>query len=115
MVVGAVYDENTDLAVADPSVEDSTGASALLIDTSLDLSQPNPIYVINEPGGSSVDLTASALGYGSDTRTPAVVAGGTVRQDFNLPAGLLSADPEQMTFNVTVPAPTDISTAHARK
>ncbi len=114
LVVGAVYDANTDMPVSDPTVEDSTGAPALLIDTTQDLSQPNPIYLINEPEGSSVDLTASALGYGSDTRTPAVVAGSTVRQDFYLQAGLLTADPEQMTFSVTVPAPTDLNRSRSR-
>ncbi len=106
LLVGAVYDANNSTAIVNPGVKDAALNLALLIDNSADASQPHPMYVIGEPAGI-VSLTASAPLYVSDTQSPTVVAGDTVRQDFNLLAGNLSTDPISMTFNVTPPAPTD--------
>ena len=97
LVVGAVFDANTDLPITYPQVSDSSLNQAMLIDTSLDSSQPNPLYILGEPAGTA-DLTASANFYTSDLQSPTVVAGEVVRQDFYLQAGLLSAHPASLGF-----------------
>ena len=106
LVIGAVYDANTSTAIANPSVADAALNPALIIDNSADASQPHPMYVIAEPAGV-VALTASAPLYTNDTQSPTVVAGGTVGQDFNLAAGMLSADPTSLAFEVASGAPTE--------
>ena len=106
LLVGAVYDANNSTVIVNPSIKDAALNPALLIDNSADANQTHPMYVIGEPAGA-VSLTASAPLYVSDTQSPTVVAGDTVRQDFNLSAGNLSTDPTSLTFNVTTHAPTD--------
>ncbi len=104
LIVGAVYDANTSLAIANPSVEDAALNPALIIDNAADVSQPHPMYVIGEPAGA-VSLTASAFNYTNNTQSPTVVSGGTVRKDFNLATGLLSAVPTSLAFGVASGAP----------
>ncbi len=108
LVIGKVNDANTGTPIENASVKDAALNSAMLIDTSADPAAPDKMYVIAEPAGTVV-LTASAANsfYGTDTHSPTVVAGGTVRQDFNLPAGMLSADPASLSFTVTAVAPID--------
>jgi len=106
LVIGAVFDANTSLLVSNASVEDAALNSALLFDASADPATPDQMYVIGELAGA-VTLTASAPLYGTDTQSPTVVAGGTVGQDFNLAAGMLSADPASLTFEVASGAPTE--------
>jgi hypothetical protein len=105
LVIGAVYDANTSLLVPNASVQDAALNSALLINTSADPATPDQMYIIAEPAGS-VTLTASATNYGTDTQSPTVVDGGTVGQDFNLPAGHLTVAPTSLTFYVPTSSPT---------
>ena len=104
LVVGGVYDANTGLEIAGPLVTDADLNPALLVDTTADPSQPNPLYIIGAPAGT-VELTASADYYATDTQSPLVVAGSTVRQDFYLPAGLLAADPASLALTAYVSTP----------
>jgi uncharacterized repeat protein (TIGR02543 family) len=103
LVTGAVFDANTGLLVPGASVQDAALHSALMIDASADPATPAEIYVIAEPGGLPVALTASATGYGPDVQSPTPTAGGTIKQDFNLPSGQLTAAPTSLTFDVTAP------------
>ena len=103
LVIGSVLDANTGLLVLNASVQDAALHSALLIDSSADLATPSRMYIIAQSSGAQA-LTASAPKYTPATQSPLVVAGGAVRQDFNLAAGNLSATPTSMTFNVTTAA-----------
>jgi len=105
LVIGSVFDANTSLLIMNASVQDADLNSALLFDASADPATPDQMYVMAEPAGT-VSLTASATNYGTDTQAPSVVAGGTVGQDFNLPVGMLSADPTSLAFEVSAAAPT---------
>ena len=106
LVTGSVEDANTSLLVLDATVQDGSSNMATLIDASADPATPDQVYVIGQPAGPQ-SLTATAAGYGPDTRTPTVVAGGTVAQDFFLPSGLLSVAPSSLAFNVLNTSPTD--------
>ena len=103
LVVGAVYDANTGTSIPDSDVADAIN-HALFVNNSADAGQPHPMYIIAEPAGA-VSLTASARNHGTDTHSPTVVAGHTVRQDFNLAVAILSADPASLTFHLTTAAP----------
>jgi len=105
LIVGNVYDANTNLPLANADVVDAGMKHVLFVNNSADPAEDAPLYIIAEPAGS-VSLTASALMYGNDTKTPAAVAGASVRQDFALAAGMLSVSPASLTFNVTTAAPT---------
>ena len=104
LVTGSVFDANTSLVVSNPSVTDAGLQAAVLIDASADPATPDQIYVIGEPAGAQA-LTASADLYTSATASPLVVAGSTVLQDFQLAAGMLSADPASLAFTVSTAVP----------
>jgi hypothetical protein len=105
LVIGSVFDANTSLLVTNASVKDAALHSALLIDASADPATPAQMYVIAQHSGTQA-LTASAKYYRTDAKSPLVVAGGTVGQDFHLAAGMLSASPTSMAFEVASGAPT---------
>jgi len=105
LVIGSVRDANTGAVVLSAAVQDVALNQAALIDSSADPAAPARMYVIGLASGAQT-LTASAYLYGSDTRSPTVVAGGTVGQDFSLPTGDLTADPLSLSFSVTTDAPT---------
>jgi hypothetical protein len=103
LVIGSVFDANTSLLVLNASVKDAALQSALLIDNSDDPATPAQMYVIAQHSGTQA-LTASTLKYTSSTQSPLVVAGGTVRQDFYLAAGMLTANPTNLAFEVSAAA-----------
>jgi hypothetical protein len=98
LVVGTAYDANTSAAIDNAAVTDGTH-NATWVDNTLDAAQPHPMYITGEPVGA-VSLTASAFHYANDTRSPTVVSGGVVRQNFSLAAGSLSATPSSLNFAV---------------
>ncbi len=108
LVVGSVFDANTSLLISNASVQDAALNPALIIDSSADAASPARTYIIALPAGSQ-SLTASALNYSSSVQSPLVVAGGTVKQNFNLATGNLSANPTSKTFNVTTAAPAAVA------
>jgi subtilisin family serine protease len=91
LVIGYVIDANSGLPLSNADVVDGGGKHALFVDNSADASQPHPIYFLGEPAGP-VSLTASAPSHGTSLQSPTVIAGGVVRQDFNLgtPPGVTS-------------------------
>lgn len=104
LVTGTVYDANNGLPISNPTVKDAALNSAVIIDASSDPSTPVKMYVIAQPAGVS-QLTASAPFYDSRQLSPTVVAGITVRQDFQLLAGKLSVTPTSLVFTVTKDTP----------
>jgi subtilisin family serine protease len=107
LVIGAVYDANTSALVMSASVQDAALNTALLIDASADPAAPDQMYLIAEPAGA-VTLTASATGYGSDTKSPTVIAGDTVGQDFNLSSPSLSYAPPTLEVTLSLGESTTI-------
>jgi hypothetical protein len=105
LVIGSVFDANTNLLVMNASVQDIALHSALLIDASSDPATPDQMYIIAQHSGTQA-LTASAPKYSSSTQSPVVVVNGTVGQDFYLAAGMLSANPTSLAFEVTTAAAT---------
>ncbi len=105
LVIGAIKDANTNTDILNISVKDASLNQATIIDASADLaSADKQLYVIAEHAGTQA-ITANAAGFGSLTRSPLVVTGDTVRQNFLLPTGRLSAAPTSLTFNVPLYAP----------
>ncbi len=104
LVLGSVYDANTGLVIENPLISDEALKQAILLDTSADSSQANPLYIIGEAAGT-VALTASANRYATETLDVEVPEGGSVRQDFFLDAGLLSANPASLAFYAGIPQP----------
>lgn len=105
LVVGNVYDANTLLTMPVADVVDASMNHALFVNNSGDITEDAPLYIYAAPAGA-VELTASALGFANDVQNPTVVAGSTIRQDFNLGSGFLTADPASLTFDVTISNPT---------
>jgi hypothetical protein len=101
LVVGVVRDANTGDPVANPVIVDGAANHAVFVNNIADPGQPHPTYILAEPAGP-VTLTASALKYGDDTRTPTMIAGDTIRQDFSLAAGILAANPTSLSYKVGV-------------
>ena len=106
LVVGAVYDLNTGLPAKNPVVHDASDNQAQWIDASADPAAGGQIYVLAQPSGPQT-LTAAATNYGTDSNSPVVPAGGTIRQDFHLPAGRLSTSPVDLSFVVNSLQPAD--------
>lgn len=104
LVVGNVYDGNTNLIAPYANVTDAGMNYALFVDNSADPAEDAPMYIYAAPAGA-VTLTASAPGYGNDVESPTVVAASTIRQDFGLTAGMISVSPASLAFNTTSQAP----------
>jgi hypothetical protein len=104
LVIGSVFDENTTKLLPNATVKDADLYAALLFDASADPATPDVMYVIAEPAGAAA-LTASFAGYELVTQSPTVTAGGVIKQDFNLPAGELSAN----ALSITVPTTATVS------
>ncbi|WP_457676866.1 carboxypeptidase regulatory-like domain-containing protein [Thiolapillus sp.] len=100
LVVGNVYDANTGVALNDATISLASGSSAASsAPTPDDPALDDGFYMMAVPAGSNA-MSATTAGYGIDSRTVDVPAGGVVRQDFDLPAGLLSATPSSMTMTL---------------
>ena len=103
LVVGNVSDGNTGDFVNGATVasDDAPADRATTAATPADPNVDDGFYVLFSSLTGSHPLTASAKNYNPDTQTTNVVLGGTVRQDFSLAAGRLTATPP--TIEVTVP------------
>jgi hypothetical protein len=104
LVIGAVFDTNTGALISNPSVIDDFLNPAQLIDNSADIKQVHPMYIIGEPAGI-ISLNANAPLYDTNTVYPLVIAQNTIKQDFNLAAGMLSASADSLAYSVSAPFP----------
>jgi hypothetical protein len=96
LVMGNVYDENTLDPLVGAKVVDDTGGWTYALATPGDPNVDDAFYTLFSPPGDH-DFTASYMPpYGTDDATVTVVDGGTVGQDFFLPAPHLVLDPEEL-------------------
>ncbi|BAO45540.1 carboxypeptidase regulatory-like domain-containing protein [Thiolapillus brandeum] len=99
LLVGNVYDANTSNAVNAAVVSHGTHqvtSAATPDDAALD----DGFYLMALPAGAAITVDATAPGYGSDSQSVTLPVGGALRQDFNLPAGQLSATPSPITMTL---------------
>ncbi len=106
LVVGNVYDDNTDLPLVGALVTMDTGASYVTVETPADPNVDDGFYTLFGSAGSHV-LTASMDGYGDDVETVDVILGGTVGQDFFLGTGFLDWDPDSIHVTLDLGATAD--------
>ncbi len=93
LIVGEVSDANTGSPVA-ATISGAAGSTAAQV------SAGRAFYALFAPAGAAT-ITATAQGYGPVTLAPTVVQSATVRQDFVLPAGILTASDFPATITMT--------------
>jgi uncharacterized repeat protein (TIGR01451 family) len=99
LIVGNVYDGNTGDGLVNASVINDMGYTTTSKATPLDPNVDDGFYTLFGPQGTN-GLTASKSGYGPDNAVVMAIDGETIRQDFNLTAGFLQADSENLLFDV---------------
>ena len=99
LLVGNVYDANTSMPVNGATVSHGPHASVSAA-TPDDVALDDGFYSMPVPAGAAISVDATATGYGTDTQSVTVPAGGALRQDFNLPAGVLAATPSPITMTL---------------
>ncbi|MFO7696067.1 MAG: carboxypeptidase regulatory-like domain-containing protein, partial [Anaerolineae bacterium] len=99
LVVGNVYDYETDDPLVGARVENEAGEAMLTQATPHDPAVDDGFYTLFAPSGDQVFTATMAL-YGPDIETVTVLDGDTVRQDFYLPVGNLTADPTELHATV---------------
>jgi len=101
LVVGNVYDANfPTLALNGATVVNAVGGETTAKATPEDAAVDDAFYTLFAPSGPQVLTATMTGGYGPDVATVTVVDGGTVEQDFQLPAGLLDATPDGIDVTV---------------
>jgi hypothetical protein len=100
LVVGNVTSANTGVGLNGATVANMTsGGSVKTFATPDDPNQPDGLYILYSDSGSN-DLQASLSLYGSDQHTVVVIPGNTVRQNFVLQSGDVSANPTRFDARV---------------
>ena len=109
MVVGNVFNANNGSGLNKATVENLTsGGSTKTFATPNDSNQPDGMYMLFSESGSN-DLRASLDLYASDQHTTLVIPNSTVRRDFTLQSGNVSASPSPLNSRVN-PGGTDEKT-----
>ncbi|MEW6758928.1 MAG: carboxypeptidase regulatory-like domain-containing protein, partial [Acidobacteriota bacterium] len=109
LIVGNVYDANTNLPLNGAAVDNATtGGSATAAATPDPVADDGFYYLYGAEPTS--DLTASFAGYGPDSATVTVPHLGSIRQDFHLATGRLEATPSPIEVTVSPSAPTTTAT-----
>jgi hypothetical protein len=101
LVVGHVYDANTNAGVNGATVAVSATHKATTVATPLDLRTDDGFYSLFVPQASQTITASAAWGYANDVRTPPAGAA-TVRQDFVLQAGRLALQPATLAQTLTM-------------
>lgn len=99
LLVGNVYDLNTNVGLTGATVESGFGGSTTTVDTPFDPAQSEGFYTLFSPAGAQ-DLTASVNDYRPETVNVTVVQSDTVQQDFYLGSGLLTYSPDSIDVTV---------------
>jgi Subtilase family/PKD domain/Carboxypeptidase regulatory-like domain/Repeat of unknown function (DUF6923)/Kelch motif len=106
LVVGNVYDDNTNLPLVGATVMSAEGAGYVTVATPEDPNVDDGFYTLfGSPGAQ--DFTASKSDYASDVENVTVIDGDTVLQNFFLGAGFLDWDPDSLHVTVEFGAMTD--------
>jgi hypothetical protein len=92
LVVGNVYDENTLDSLVGAKVENGTGGETYALATPGDPNVDDAFYTLFSPPGDHLFTASFVPPYGFDHATVTVVDGGTVGQDFYLPAPCWAED-----------------------
>ncbi len=98
LIVGNVYDANTQQPLDAPTVSNAAPRNSALPATP---GESRGFYTSFAPSSTQI-ITATATHYGVVTATVSVPLSGTVRQDFHLPAGSLHAQPEAFAISQAV-------------
>ncbi|MCF8056246.1 MAG: carboxypeptidase regulatory-like domain-containing protein [Desulfocapsa sp.] len=101
-IVGNVYDENTNIPLNGVLVDDGAGHSVTTMTTPGDDNLDDGFYSLYFKTSGNVSLTATKDNYGPVAESVAVPVLATAGQDFNLPAGKLSADPDGFEVHVAL-------------
>ena len=107
LVVGNVYDANTDLPLVDALVVNDAGAGFVTIATPDDSNLDDGFYTLFSAPLSHVFTATMEGGYLPDVETVDVVEGDTVLQDFSLEAGMLEASPDSLHVTLDMGATAD--------
>ncbi len=95
LVVGNVYDANTDSGLNGAAVSNDSSHSTTASAT-LDPAVAEGFYTLFSPAGSHT-FTATLAGYTDDTATPTVLVNDTVRQDLSLTAPRVNVAPTALS------------------
>ncbi len=107
LVVGNVYDANTGAPLAGARVSSDGGRATSAMATG-DPAVVDSFYTLFSPAGPHVFTATMIGGYGPSVQTPTVVHGSAIRQDFSLPAGLLSYAPSGLQVTLDMGASTTL-------
>ena len=100
LVVGNVLNANNGSGLNGATVDNLTsGGSVKTFATPDDPAQPDGLYILFSESGSN-DLKASLSLYGSDQHTVLVIPNSTVRRDFSLQSGSVTATPSPLNARV---------------
>jgi len=96
LVMGNVYNQNSLDPVVGAEVFNDSGETTIALATPLDPNIDDAFYTLFSPAGDH-DFTAThPAPYGSDNATVSTAIGGTVWQDFFLPAPTIALEPENL-------------------
>ncbi len=99
IVVGNVFDANTQTGLVGALVEGDAGQQVLTLPTSADPALPDGFYTLYSEAGTPV-FRASMDRYGEAVQTVPVIAGTAVRADFDLATGQLSSYPAELSVTL---------------
>lgn len=103
LVVGNVYDANTGAPLTGAQVSNDSGRTATAVATP-DPVVPDSLYTLFSPAGLHTFTATMSGGYAAVVSATNVSLNSTVRQDFNLPAGRLSAIPTSVAVRLALGA-----------
>jgi hypothetical protein len=109
LIVGNVYDENTQDALNGAVVENENGYMAEALATPLDDGVDDGFYSIYSPSGSKTFTATLSAPYNPDVDQVGVTTGDTIRHDFYLPSPSVSLNPADLEvtlvegYSMTIP------------
>src|SRR5262245_28176594 len=98
LVVGRVTDANTGAGLNGATVSNPPKGGTTTTDAAAEGPQDDGFYSLFSKDGGSQSISASFPAYESLTKTATVIPNATVRVDFALPAGLLTASPRPLSI-----------------
>src|SRR4029077_13751576 len=98
LVVGHVTDANTSLGIDGATVSNPPNGGTTTTSAVTDGPQGHGFYSLFSKDGGSQSFSASFPAYQTLTRNATVIPNSTVRVDFALPAGLLTASPRPLSM-----------------
>jgi len=100
LVVGNIYDDNTDGPVVGADVTNDSGEATTALATTDDPAVEDAFYTLFSPAGSHTFTATMGSGYGTDVALVTAVQSETVRQDLYLPAGWLTYTPDSLVVTL---------------